>query len=142
MPAAFGYTDSKGNYIKNTCLTAPVTNEDKNKNLYKEYDALTTENKGLIAQAEKIFQKIQKLNSINGNLDMKMKSTRAELQDNLDEYSTIYSKLQSNKKYGITTLNGQVEDIDLKEKNQLLQLGIWGSLAVLLVLVTLDRLRK
>ena len=66
----------------------------------------------------------------------------AELQDNLDEYSTIYSKLQSNKKYGITTLNGQVEDIDLKEKNQLLQLGIWGSLAVLLVLVTLDRLRK
>ena len=73
---------------------------------------------------------------------MKMKSTRAELQDNLDEYSTIYSKLLSNKKYGITTLNGQVEDIDLKEKNQMLQLGIWGSLAVLLVLVTLDRLRK
>ena len=76
------------------------------------------------------------------NLDMKMKSTRAELQDNLDEYSTIYSKLLSNKKYGNTTLNGQVEDIDLKEKNQMLQLGIWGSLAVLLVLVTLDRLRK
>ena len=142
MPAAFGYTGSNGNFIKNTCLTAPIASPERNGNLYKEYEALTSENKSLIAQAEKIFQKIQKLNSLNGNLDMKMKSTRAELQDNLDEYSTIYSKLLSNKKYGNTTLNGQVEDIDLKEKNQLLQLGIWGSLAVLLVLVTLDRLRK
>ena len=71
-----------------------------------------------------------------------MKSTRGELQDNLDEYSTVYSKLQGSKKYGVTTLDGQVEDIDLKEKNQMLQLGIWGSLAVLLVLVTLDRLKK
>ena len=142
MPAAFGYTGSNGNYIKNTCLTAPIASPERNGNLYKEYEALTNENKGLIAQAEKIFQKIQKLNSLNGNLDMKMKSTRAELQDNLDEYSTIYSKMLSNKKYGNTTLNGQIEDIDLKEKNQMLQLGIWGSLAVLLVLVTLDRLRK
>ena len=142
MPAAFGYTGSNGNFIKNTCLTAPIASPERNGNLYKEYEALTSENKSLIAQAEKIFQKIQKLNSLNGNLDMKMKSTRAELQDNLDEYSTIYSKLLSNKKYGNTTLNGQVEDIDLKEKNQMLQLGIWGSLAVLLVLVTLDRLRK
>ena len=75
-------------------------------------------------------------------LDIKMKSTRQELQDNLDEYSTVYSELQSNKKYGTTTLDGQVEDIDLKEKNQMLQLGIWGSLAVLLVLVTLDKLKK
>ena len=142
MPAAFGYNGSSGNYIKNSCLTAPVASPQNNANLYKEYESLTTENKSLITQAEKIFQKIQKLNSLNSNLDVRMKSTRAELQDNLDEYSTIYSKLQSNKKYGITTLNGQVEDIDLKEKNQLLQLGIWGSLAVLLVLVTLDRLRK
>ena len=96
----------------------------------------------MIKQAETIFEKIQKFNSLNGNLDMKMKSTRDEFKDNLDEYSTIYSKLLSNKKYGTTTLDGQVEDIDLKEKNQMLQLGIWGSLAVLLVLVTLDKLRK
>ena len=142
MPSAFGYSDSKGNYIKNTCLTAPIASPESNANLYKEYEALTNENKNLISQAEKIFKKIQKFNSLNNNLDVKMKSTRAELQDNLDEYSTIYSKIQSNKKYGGSTLNGQVEDIDLKEKNQMLQLGIWGSLAVLLVLVTLDKLRK
>jgi len=142
MPAAFGYTGSNGNYIKNTCLTAPVASPESNAGLYKEYELLTSENKSLISQAEKIFQKIKKLNSLNSNLNVKMKSTRQELQDNLDDYSTIYSKLQSSKKYGITTLNGQVEDIDLKEKNQLLQLGIWGSLAVLLLLVTLDKLRK
>ena len=71
-----------------------------------------------------------------------MKSARDELQKNLDDYGSIYSKLQESKKYGITTLNGQVEDIDLKENNQLLQLGIWGSLAILLVLVTLDKLKK
>ena len=71
-----------------------------------------------------------------------MKSTRDELQKNLDDYGSIYTKLQASKKYGVTTLDGQVEDIDLKENNQLLQLGIWGSLAVLLVLVTLDKLKK
>lgn len=142
MPAAFGYNGSQGSYIKNTCLTAPVANDEKNENLYKEYEALTLENKNLISQAEKIFEKIQKFNSLNSSLDVTMKSTRAELQDNLDKYSTVYSKLQSSKTNGVATLDGQVEDIDLKEKNQMLQLGIWGSLAVLLVLVTLDRLQK
>ena len=39
-------------------------------------------------------------------------------------------------------MDAQVEDIDLKENNQLFQLGIWGSLAILLVLVTLDKLQK
>ncbi len=142
MPAAFGYTGSSGNYIKNSCLTAPVATPDRNADLYKQYEELTAENKSLITLAEKIFQKIQKFSSTNSSLDVKMKSTRSELQDNLDEYGSVYSELQSNKKYGVNTLDGQVEDIDLKEKNQMLQLGIWGSLAVLLVLVTLDRLQK
>ena len=142
MPAAFGYSGSSGNYIKNTCLTAPVATPQKNADLHKQYQALTEENKSLITQAEEIFEKINKFNSLNRNLDVEMKSTRAELQDNLDEYTTIYSKLQASKKNGVVTLDGQVEDIDLKEKNQMLQLGIWGSLAVLLVLVTLDKLQK
>ena len=54
----------------------------------------------------------------------------------------FYSQLQDTKKYGNVTMNAQVEDIYLKEKNQMFQLGIWGSLAILLVLVTLDRLKK
>ena len=142
MPAAFGYTASTGAYIKNTCLTAPVASPQSNSELYKQYEELTSENKGLIEQAETIFKKIQEFNSLNSTLDIKMSSARADLKKNLDDYSTIYSKLQSNKKYGTVTLDGQVEDIDLKEKNQMLQLGIWGSLAVLLVLVTLDKLKK
>ena len=142
MPDAFGYTGSSGNFVKNSCLTAPVASPEGNLNLYKQYEELSSENTNLITQAEAIFDKINKFNTLNSNLDMKMKSTRSELQKNLDDYGTIYSKLQSNKKYGVTTLDGQVEDIDLKENNQLLQLGIWGSLAVLLVLVTLDKLKK
>ena len=142
MPAAFGYSGSSGDFIKNSCLTAPIASPESNLNLYKQYDELTAENKNLITQAEVIFEKIKKFNSLNSNLDIKMKSARDELQKNLDDYGSIYSKLQESKKYGITTLNGQVEDIDLKENNQLLQLGIWGSLAILLVLVTLDKLKK
>ena len=71
-----------------------------------------------------------------------MTSKRADLQNSLDEYSTIYSQLQDTKKYSNVTIDAQVEDIYLKEKNQMFQLGIWGSLAILLVLVTLDRLKK
>ncbi len=142
MPAAFGYSGSNGNFIKNSCLTAPVASPESNGNLYKQYEALTSENKALIEQAELIFKKIKEFNTLNSNLDIKMTSAREDLKKNLDDYSTIYSKLQSNKKYGTVTLDGQVEDIELKEKNQMLQLGIWGSLAVLLLLVTLDKLKK
>ena len=144
MPKAFGYNDSEGEYIKTTCLTAPVPAAQKNlnDNLYNEYDMLKSENIALIKQAENIFEKIKKFNLLKGNLNIDMKSKRDELQNSLDEYSTVYSKIQEAKKYGVSTINGQVEDIYLKEKNQLLQLGIWGSLAILLVLITLDRLRK
>lgn len=71
-----------------------------------------------------------------------MKSQRDQLKDNLDEYSTVYLKLQNSKTQGTVTIDAQVEDIDLKESNQLFQLGIWGSLAILLLLVTLDKLKK
>uniref|UniRef100_A0A6C0KE31 Uncharacterized protein n=1 Tax=viral metagenome TaxID=1070528 RepID=A0A6C0KE31_9ZZZZ len=142
MPAAFGYTGGDGAYIKNTCLTAPIASPQSNANLYKQYEKLTSNNKDLITKAEKIFEKINKFNSLNGQLDTTMKSQRDELQDNLDEYSTVYLKLQNAKKYGNVTMDAQVEDIDLKENNQLFQLGIWGSLAILLVLVTLDKLQK
>ena len=56
MPAAFGYNNSNGAYIKNTCLTAPVASPESNGNLYKQYEALVSENKSLIEQAELIFK--------------------------------------------------------------------------------------
>ena len=33
-----------------------------------------------------------------------MKSQRDQLKDNLDEYESIYTKLQNSKKYGVTTI--------------------------------------
>ena len=142
LPAAFGYSGSDGNYIKNACLTAPIASPESNANLYKQYEKLTSSNKGLIEKAEKIFNKIQQFNKLNGDLGMTMKSQRDQLKDNLDEYSTVYLKLQNSKTQGTVTIDAQVEDIDLKESNQLFQLGIWGSLAILLLLVTLDKLKK
>ena len=142
LPAAFGYSGSDGNYIKNACLTAPIASPESNANLYKQYEKLTSSNKSLIEKAEKIFNKITQFNKLNGDLDMTMKSQRDQLKDNLDEYSTVYLKLQNSKTQGTVTIDAQVEDIDLKESNQLFQLGIWGSLAILLLLVTLDKLKK
>ena len=97
MPAAFGYTASTGAYIKNTCLTAPVASPQSNSELYKQYEALTSENKGLIEQAETIFKKIQEFNSLNSTLDIKMSSARADLKKNLDEheyYGNNYNQYQ------------------------------------------------
>ena len=37
MPAAFGYNGSSGNYIKNSCLTAPVASPQNNANLYNYF---------------------------------------------------------------------------------------------------------
>ena len=79
----------------------------------------------MIEKAYDIFKKINKFNTINGKLDMEMISKRTDLQNSLDEYSTIYSQLQDTKKYGNVTMDAQVEDIYLKEKkNQKNQLGI------------------
>ncbi|MCH1613012.1 MAG: hypothetical protein L7S72_06920, partial [Flavobacteriales bacterium] len=142
LPAAFGYSGSQGDIIKNACLTAPIASPESNANLYKQYEKLTSSNKGLIEKAEKIFNKITQFNKLNGDLDMTMKSQRDQLKDNLDEYSTVYLKLQNSKTQGTVTIDAQVEDIDLKESNQMFQLGIWGSLAILLLLVTLDKLKK
>lgn len=142
MAAAFGFSGSNSAMVKNACLTAPIASPESNANLYKQYAKLTSSNKGLIEKAEKIFEKINNFNKLNGDLDITMKSQRDQLRDNLDEYSTVYLKLQNSKTHGNVTIDAQVEDIDLKESNQLFQLGIWGSLAILLLLVTLDKLKK
>jgi len=140
IASAFGATGSHAVFFTSACKTAP--NETTSNSLLNDYSALATQNKILIEKAEKIFKKISKFNTLNGKLNMEMTSQRSELQDTLDEYSSIYLQLQDTKKYGNVTMDAQAEDIYLKEKNQMLQLGIWGSLAILLVLVTLDKLKK
>ncbi len=142
IASAFGASGSNGTFFTSACRTAPNAGETSNSNLYKQYEQLSLKNTKLIEQADDIFKKIKKFNTLNGKLDMEMTSKRADLQNSLDEYSTIYSQLQDTKKYSNVTIDAQVEDIYLKEKNQMFQLGIWGSLAILLVLVTLDRLKK
>lgn len=142
IASAFGASGSNATFFTSACRTAPNAGESSNSNLYKQYEQLSLKNTNLIKQADDIFKKINKFNTLNGKLDMEMNSKRTDLQNSLDEYSTIYSQLQDTKKYGNVTMNAQVEDIYLKEKNQMFQLGIWGSLAILLVLVTLDRLKK
>ena len=48
-------------FIKNACLTAPIASPESNANLYKQYEKLTSSNKGLIEKAEKIFNKINSI---------------------------------------------------------------------------------
>ena len=124
MPAAFGYSGSSGNYIKNTCLTAPVASPQSNLNLYKQYDELTAENKALITQAEAIFKKIKKLNSLNDELDAVVPYTALSSQSTTitinDVFLTVVPRAHANvDNYTFETFKQELEEQWLVKLNRI-----------------------
>jgi len=142
MPEALGYKKGDGDYTKNACYSANINDNDIGSNLLKQYTALTSANKELMNMADGIFKKITKLSDVNKDINTDINDGRYDLKNKLDDYENIYSKLLAVKKKKNTTLNAQLEDIKYKEESQSLRLVIWGCLAGLVVLLTIDQMKK
>lgn len=141
-PSAFGYTPGQGGYTKVACFQAPISSPQTNKNMWQSYEKLTTENEELITLAKEIFEKINSLRGVNSEINGKLSDEERNLKNQLAMYGNIYSEILDNSGKTNKTVEGQLEDIFLKEKSSSMKLLLWGSLATLLILLSIERMRK
>ena len=110
--------------------------------MWKSYEKLTTENEELIKLAKQIFEKINALKKLNSNISTKLTDEERKLKNQLAGYGNVYSEILDNSGKTDRTVDGQLEDIFLKEKSSSMKLLLWGSLATLLILLSIERMRK
>lgn len=110
--------------------------------MWKSYEKLTTENEELIKLAKQIFEKINALKKLNSNISTKLTDEERKLKNQLAVYGNVYSEILDNSGKTDRTVDGQLEDIFLKEKSSSMKLLLWGSLATLLILLSIERMRK
>ena len=72
---------------------------------------------------------------IMGKLDL-------TLDDQLTRYGTIFADIKRIRSTKDRTLDGQLEDIRDKENSQTLHFLIWSGLAILIILMVIQRMRK
>lgn len=142
VPKALGYGPGKGLFARDRCYQARIASPEKNKNLWKEYQKLTDDNKELIKLAQDIFDKIKKLQTTDDNINSKIKDEENHLKKQLALYENVYANIQGYDKSKQITIEGQVEDVLLKEKAQSLHALIWLSLAILTFSLVIHRMRK
>lgn len=138
---AFGYKRG-GHYMTSACLSAPIASPQTNKNLWREYSKLTNQNKDLIKISHKIFDKIKKLKGLDKTLDNDIDDDEAKLKRYLAMYDDVHTKISELKSKKDRTIDGQVEDILLKENSQSFHYFIWTSLAILTILLVVQRTLK
>ena len=139
--SAFGYKRG-GHYMTSACLSAPIASPQTNKNLWREYLKLKNENKELIKQSHNIFNKIKKLKGVDKSLDSSIDNDETKLKRYLAMYEDVHTKISQLKSKKDRTIDGQVEDIQLKENSQSFHYFIWTSLAVLTILLVVQRTLK
>jgi hypothetical protein len=139
---AMGYNDGSAGWAVSACNQAIVASSEKNKNLYEEYGVLTKKNENLIASAKLIFEKIQKLKKAREDIDVDMTGLDLKLDSQLTDYGTIFANIKNIRSAKNRTIDGQLEDILSKESSSSLQFIIWSGLAILTILLVLQRLRK
>ena len=141
-PSAFGYAPGQGGYTKVACYQAPIASPQTNENMWQSYEKLTTENEELITLAKEIFEKINSLKGVNSEINTKLSDEERNLKNQLAMYGNIYSEILDSSGKTNGTIDGQLEDIFLKEKSSSMKLLLWGSLATLLILLSIERMRK
>ena len=71
-----------------------------------------------------------------------MKAEDSKLDTQLADYGTIYAEIIERQKSKDGTIDGQLEDIREKELSSSLQFLIWSGLAILTILLVIQRLRR
>tara|TARA_B100001063_G_C16777284_1_gene566655 strand:+ start:1395 stop:2489 length:1095 start_codon:yes stop_codon:yes gene_type:complete len=139
---ALGYNKGQAQWAVNRCHQAQVASFQKNKNMWQEYEKLSKENEDLIKLAQNIFDKIKELKTIDENINQSIKDEETHLKNQLSLYENVYANIQNYDKSKQTTVEGQVEDMLLKERSQSLQLYLWLSLAIITFSLVIHRMRK
>ena len=120
---AFGLLkgQSQSNPVINACKVAEYKDQQKSANLYLEYNKLRAKNESLMSQAEKIYNKINKLKGIRKGIKTILTKEERDMKDKYNDFSNTYSKilgLDQSGKTENTTLNAQADDAILKEQSE------------------------
>ena len=143
VPGALGFGGAYGGYAASACYGAYMPSANTNLNLYKDYSALAAQNTQLMNLAKKIFAKINELKAVHKNVDGQLTNEEKKLKNQLALYGNVYANILSSSGMAKNwTLDAQVEDISLKEKSQSMRFLLWGSLATLVILMAVERMRK
>ena len=142
VPKALGYSSGQGGYTANRCHQALLPSAQANKILWQSYSKLSKENEDLIKKAQEIFEKIKKLKTTDETINKKIKNEETHLKNQLALYENVYATIKDYDVSKQITVEGQVEDVLLKEKSQSLQLFIWLSLAILTFSLVIHRIKK
>ena len=142
VPEALGFQKYQADLLKTACVQARVTNSQINSTLYQSYNTLKSKNLELINLAQEIFDKIQQMRGVNDNININMSEQDKELENSLNLYGNIYADILQNQGKQDRTITGQLEDIQLKEASQSMHFVIWGGLAVLVVLMAVQRMSQ
>jgi len=116
------------------CKTADYTDQNKSATLYLEYNKLKTKNDNLMAQANNIWNKINKLKGIRKGINNILRKEEKGMKEKYNDFSNTYTKivgLDQSGKTENTTLNAQADDAILKERSESLKYYAWIILALL-----------
>ena len=119
--------------------------QQKSANLYLEYNKLRAKNESLMSQAEKIYNKINKLKGIRKGIKTILTKEERDMKDKYNDFSNTYSKilgLDQSGKTENTTLNAQADDAILKEQSESMKYYAWIILALLVVSGTLWKMNE
>tara|TARA_A100001015_G_C15043806_1_gene741843 strand:- start:1388 stop:2503 length:1116 start_codon:yes stop_codon:yes gene_type:complete len=139
---AHGLNEIDGSYLKNACISARVASPESNSFLYREYNSLKNRNENLINTAKQIFNEIKKFKITKKKIGENIDEKDNLLKDQIKEYGDIHNEILLRETDEDKTIEGQLEDIQLKEQSQSLQLLIWSGLAILTILFVIQRMRK
>jgi len=142
IAGAMNFSGNDGQWAITACNQARVDNSTKNSTLHEDYGSLTKENEGLIATAQTIFEKIQELKKAREDIDVDMGGLDRKLEDQLNDFGTTFANIKKIRSSKDRTIDGQLEDAISKERSSSLQFLIWSGLAILTILLVLQRMRK
>lgn len=125
--------DSNGNYTINKNI---YNFTDEYAKLLKSNENLNSRAKDLEKQTNSIRKKRKNIMSVLSKLEG-MKS----MSDLIEDYNDVYARTSLERK-STDTQKGQLEDIELKLSSQQIQLYLWSGLAILTMLLVIQKIRQ
>lgn len=137
---AFDYFNNKQISFSGDTYTLPG---NKIINFNSDYNSLLTESEHLNSSAKKLENETNKLRSRRKKIMTSLSKLEGmtPMSDLIDQYDEIYEK-KSLERGETDTQKAQLEDIELKLRSQQLQLYLWSSLAILTMLLVIQKIRQ
>ena len=129
----------------NACNSATFNINMDSNTLQHDYVKLTQANDILKKISTEIFSKIKNFRRDRKNIQYSTQEQEDNLGDELDRYSilqTTYNNLKEKNANELTTLNGQLENVQLNNDGYHLRYLLWLSIASILFYITLQKIKR